>query len=188
MKYVFMGGVPASGKSFLADKVAKATGAIHISIDDLREGMSKDPQLEPWVNFFWKLDEEQYYNSTPCEEQWNNLIKQSEAFWPAILKKVDNVRKSGQPAIFEGVNILPHLAAKDFDFPGIFLLGSSLDEIFERNRKAPRWGNTEVLQKMEAEAFFNCERPKYQKEAERCGYKTFTNSAEAERELLSLLQ
>lgn len=188
MKYVFIGGIPASGKSFLAGKVAKATGALHVSIDGLREEMSKNPELEPWVNLYWKLDEEQYYNTTPCEEQWNNLVKQSEAFWPSILKKVKDVQKSGQFAIFEGVNILPHLAAKDFDFPGIFLLGSSFGEIFERNKRAPRWGNTVSLQKKEAEAFFNCERPNYLKEAKRCGYKTFTDSPEAERELLDLLQ
>ncbi len=187
MNYVFIGGIPASGKSYLANKIAKVTGALHVNLDDLREKMLKDPNLEPWVNYFWNLDEEKYYNTATCEEQWQNLVNQSEAFWPTTLKKVEDYKKKGQPAIFEGVNILPHLVAKDPDFSGVFLLGSSVEEIFERNTRAPRWGNTEELQRIEAEAFFNCERPNYQREAEKYGYKTFTDNTEAEKELLSLL-
>ena len=29
MKYIFISGIPASGKSYLAKKVAKATGVLH---------------------------------------------------------------------------------------------------------------------------------------------------------------
>ena len=49
MKYAFISGIPASGKSYLAAKVAKAVGVQHISIDDWREDMSKDPALKKWV-------------------------------------------------------------------------------------------------------------------------------------------
>ena len=138
--------------------------------------------------FFLNQDEDDYWKNTNCEQQWENLKNQSEAFWPTILKKITEVQKSRKPAIFEGVNILSHLAAKDIQFPGIILLGSSLDDIFERNKKEPRWGKTEELQMMEAEGFYNCERPRYKAEAEKYGYATFYDVKEAEEKLLKILQ
>lgn len=81
--------------------------------------------------------------------------------------------------IFEGVNILPHLAYKDLQIPGIAILGKSSEEILERNKQEPRWGETEELQKLEADAFFNGERPYYKKEAEKYGYPAFETPDEA---------
>lgn len=188
MSYVFISGIPTSGKSFLANKLAKNLGAFHLDTDTLREEMGKDQKLEPWVNFYWNQDEKKYLTDTSCEEQWQNLVKQSEAFWPTILQKINEIKKTHNSAIFEGDTILPHLAKRDLDFPGIYLLGESLEQTFERNKKAPRWGKTEELQKLEAEMFFNCERENYKREAEKYGFQTFTNSEDAEAELIKLLQ
>lgn len=188
MKYAFISGIPASGKSYLARKIAKEVGIKHICIDDWREEMKSDPELEKWVDFFWNQDEVEYWKNTNCDRHWENLKNQSEAFWPAILERIEEVQKSGKPAIFEGVNILPHLTAKDLQFPGIVLLGDSLEDIFERNKKEPRWGETEELQRKEAEAFYNCEGPRYKKEAEKYKLKTFADIVEAEEELLKLLR
>jgi len=187
-RYVFIGGIPASGKSFLAKKVATQSGALHFEVDDWREEMKSDPKLELWVNFFWNKSEEEYWRTTNCDEQWKNLKRQSEAFWPGILKRIREVQKLGKSAIFEGVNILPHLAHRDLEFQGIFLLGESLEAILERNKKDPRWGQTEELQKKEAEAFYNCEGPKYKADAEKYGFRIFIDSTEAEKELLKLLR
>lgn len=188
MSYVFIGGIPASGKSYLAKKISQKTGAFHLNLDTLRKEMSKDPKLEPWVNFFWNLDEEEYYKNTSCEDQWENLVKQSEAFWPIFLQKVEEIKKFYKSAIIEGVNILPHLAKKDINFPGIFLSGGSVEVIFERNKKNPRWGKTENLQRIEAENFYFCDGKMYKQEAEKYGYKTFDDSESAEEELLNLLK
>ena len=79
----------------------------------------------------------------------------------------------GKSAIFEGVNILPHLAHCDLNFKGIILLGESFEVILERNKKDPRWGQTEELQK---------------KEAEKYGFKTFSDPMLAEKELLEILR
>lgn len=184
MKYVFIGGIPASGKSYLAEKIADKIDAIHIDIDDLRETMGKNPKLEPWVNFFFNQNEREYWENTSCKKHWENLKNQSEAFWPVILKKIKEVQDSGKSAIFEGVNILPHLASRDLNFEGIFLLGESLEIIFERNKKNPRWGKTPKLQKIEAEKFYECERLMYKEEAEKYDFKTFKDSREAEKEIL----
>lgn len=188
MAYVFISGIPASGKSFLAKKIAEKTNSFHLDIDTLRSEMAKDTKLEPWVSFYWNKDERKYLTETSCEEKWSNLVKQSEAFWPFIVKKIEEIKSIHDLAIFETVNILPHLAFKDLDFPGIFLLGESLEQIHERIKMSPRWGNTKELQKLEAETFFNCERENYKKEAEKYGFKAFTNSGVAEEELSRLLK
>ncbi|MEK7143594.1 MAG: hypothetical protein AAB756_02075 [Patescibacteria group bacterium] len=188
VKYVFISGIPASGKSFLAAKVAKETGIEHVCIDDWREEMKGDPKLKKFVDFFWNQDEKEYWRVTNCDEQWENLERQSEAFWPFILKRIKEFQMFEKGAIFEGVNILPHLAHADLDFKGIILLGESFETILERNKRDPRWGRTEELQIKETEAFYNCERPKYKQEAEKYGFKTFTDPMLAEEELLEILR
>lgn len=188
MAYAFIGGIPVSGKSYLAQEICKETGAFYFGADDLREEMSKDPKLEYWTNFYWNLDEKEYYTNTPCEKQWENLTNQSEAFWLKILEEINKVKQQHSSAIFEGVNILPHLAKKDLDFPGIYLLGESVEQIFERNKQNPRWGQTEELQRIEAEVFFNCEGKMYKEEAEKYGYKTFGNADEAKEEVIKILR
>lgn len=188
MAYVFIGGIPASGKSYLASEIARETGAYHLNTDDLRAEMSKDPGLEKWVNFYWNLDEAEYYSTSTCDQQWSNLTGQSEAFWPKILEAIEKVQAEHPSAIFEGVNFMPHLTSRDLDFPGIFLLGESVDQIFTRNKENPRWGATEELQRVEAENFFNCEGKMYKQEAEKYGYKTFRNFEEAKAEILTLLE
>lgn len=187
VKYIFIGGIPAAGKSYLAKKIAKSTGALHFKVDDWREEFRVNKHAD-WIDFFWNKNESEYWDKISCEEHWQNIVKQSEALWTDIVKKIRKVIKSGKPAIFEGVNILPHLAAKDINFPGIFLVGESLEAIFERNKKDPRWGQTETLQKKEAEIFYNCEGLIYKKEAEKYGFKVFYSSIEAEKELIGLLR
>ncbi|CAN5345584.1 hypothetical protein BH10PAT1_BH10PAT1_7330 [soil metagenome] len=188
MKYVFITGIPTAGKSYLAKKISEKTGCLHIDIDKWREEMAKDPKLERWVNFYWNVDEEKYLLEKTCDERWSDLTKQSETFWPTIENKIKEIVKSNKPAIFEGVNVLPHLAIKSFDFPGFCILGNSFEEIFERNKQSPRWGNTEKLQRMEAKDFFNCERLKYKAEAEKFGFKVYEDPNDAEEEILTILQ
>jgi adenylate kinase family enzyme len=184
MKSVFIGGIPAVGKTFLANKVSKKFDILHVDTDVWREEMRESPELKKWVDFFWNLDEENYWKETTCEEQWKNLIEQSEAFWSVFKEKIINIK---EPAIFEGVNLIPHLM-KEIDVHGVYLVSDSVDEIFERNKKDPRWGETEELQKIEAEAFVNCESKKYKEEAEKYNYKVVTDVGDAEREVIRLIK
>ncbi len=188
MNFAFISGIPASGKSYLANKVSKEIGIEYISIDNWREDMRSDSELKKWVEFFRNQNEEKYWHNTNCEQQWQNLKMQSEAIWPSILARINDIKNSGKATIFEGVNILPHLAAQDLDFGGIVLLGESFEQNLERNKLDPRWGDTEELQIQESEAFWKCERPRYEKEATRYGFKSFSNPDLAEKELLRLLQ
>ncbi len=187
LKYVFISGIPASGKSYLAKKIAIKIGAKHVCVDDWREEMRNNFELKKWVDFFFNQDEKKYWNTTSCNEQWGNLKKQSEAFWSTIKSKIEEIQKLNSFVIFEGVNILPHLA-KDLNFGGIVLLGESFDVILERNKKDPRWGKTEDLQICEARAFWDCERVWYKKEAQKYGFKTYSDTALAEKEILKIFQ
>lgn len=131
MNYAFISGIPASGKSYLAARVAKIVGIQHIGIDDWKKEMEENPELKKWIDFFWNKNESEYWDKTGYEEHWQNIVKQSEALWSDIIKKIRKVVKSGKPAIFEGVNILPHLARRDLDFEGLVLLGESFEKILE---------------------------------------------------------
>ena len=186
-KRIFITGIPTAGKSYLAKKLAEEVGGICVSIDDFREELTKDEKYKKWVNFYLDQDEYIYYTTTTYDEQWVNLVKQSEGFWSGVLAKIKEYDKEDRPIIFEGVNILPHLAHKDLQIPGIAIIGRSFDETLERNIKEPRWGATEELQKLEAEAFFNGERPHYREESEKYGYKIFETPDEAWEVALSLL-
>lgn len=187
-KRLFITGIPTAGKSYLGQKLAEKVGGICVSVDDIREDLVKDERYKKWVNYYIDQDEYKYYTTTDYDEQWNNLVRQSEGFWPGILAELAKYFDEIRPVIFEGVNILPHLAHKDLLIPGIAIIGRSFEETLERNKKEPRWGETEELQKLEADAFFNGERPYYKKESEKYGYKVFETPEEAWDTALKMLE
>lgn len=139
--------------------------------------------LSKWVNFFRDQDEKEYWEKTDCEQHWLNIKKQAEAFWPSYQKKINEIVSSDVPAIFEGVSILPHLAAKHLNFKGIYLINNSVEEVFDRIKVEPRCGKTKNLQKIEAEAFVKCDGVMYKKEAESYRYKVFTDTEKVEKEI-----
>ena len=178
-KRLFITGIPTSGKSHLAKAIAEKTGGVAVILDDFREDLSENPKYRKWVNFYLDQDEKKYLTETSPEDQWKNLVAQSEAIWPAFLKEIEKYSKEKQPVIFECVNMLPHLTRQNLGFPGIVLIGSSLEETLKRNKKDPRWGNTLELQELEAKMFFEVERPNYKREAEKYGYPVFESADEA---------
>jgi len=185
-KRAFITGIPASGKTYLAKRAALELGAVHVRVDDTREDLRENPEYKKWVDFYFSQDEKTYYTATNYEEQWKNLVAQSEAIWPGILEQIKVFDNETRPVIFEGVNILPHLAARDLGFPGVVLIGHSYNEVLERIKEDPRWGETEELQKLEADVFFNGERPRYKSEGEKYGYKVFETADEAREAFLGL--
>lgn len=176
---LFISGIPASGKSYLAKLLAQKVGGICVSLDDLRGTLGNDEKYKKWTNFYWDLDEKKYLTETSPDDQWKNLVSQSEGLWPAFLEEINKYSGESRPVIFECVNILPHLAKRDIGFSGIALLGPSLEDIFDRNKKSPRWGKTEELQRLEAKSFFEIERPRYKAEALKYGYQAFERADDA---------
>lgn len=188
MRAIFITGIPTAGKSHLAKMLVELTGAIHVQMDDLFEPMESDPRFAKYANFYWDQDEKTYYTTTTREQQWNNLVWQCEGLWPGMLEKVQGYADETKPVVFDGVSILPHLAKRDLPFPGVVLIGRSKAEVLERIAKLHRWGNTPELHQLEADAFFEGERPHYKSEAERYGYKVFETAEEALPTALELLR
>lgn len=183
--YAFIGGTSASGKTYTAKEFAKRSGLpIHIvSIDDFRKEFAKDPKLKYWVDVLWNKNEDEYWETITYEKDIQNLIKQSEAFWPRILQVVKETKKLYKHAIFEAINIQPHLARKGLDFPGLFLINEDKQVLLERFKKAPRWGKTEKLQKLEIEFLLKHDVKFIKEEAKKYGYKVFNNSDDVIKEL-----
>ena len=188
MKRLFITGIPTSGKSYLACKLAAAVGGTAVILDDFRESLAKDERYSKWVSFYLNQDELAYYTNTKPDDQWRSLVAQSDALWPAMKKKIAEYAYDPKPVIFECVNLLPHLTKRELDFPGVVLIGSSFEEVRKRNNQEPRWGDTKELQKLEAESFFNVERPRYKAEAEKYGYPVFETADEAYTNALELLK
>lgn len=180
-KRLFITGIPASGKTYLGNKLAGEAGGVCVSLDDMRGKLVQDERYKKWVNFYLDKDEKEYYSNTSAEERWNDLVAQSEGLWPAIQEEIGKYADETRSVIFEGVNLLPHLMHRDFrEMTGIVLIGDTFENIFSRNKNDPRWGETEELQKLEAEAFFNDERPRYKAEAEKYGYAVFEDGDKVE--------
>ncbi len=180
-------GIPTAGKSYLAERLAEVVRGIPVHLDDLREELSKNPEYRTWTEFYWDKDEATYYRDVSEENQWQDLVAQSEGLWPPFLQKIRSYENEARPVIFESVNLLPHLVARDLDMPMVVLVGISFEEVFKRNKKDPRWGNTEELQRIEAKGFFEEDRPRYKAEAERFGFKVFETADDAFNYSLSLL-
>ncbi|MEK6809274.1 MAG: hypothetical protein AABY40_01240 [Nanoarchaeota archaeon] len=153
-KRLFISGIPTSGKSYLAKILAEKSGGVAVSLDDFRENLAADERYRKWTNFYLDQNEEEYLTKTPPDQQWDNLVKQSEGLWPAFLEEIEKYAQEIKPVIFECVNILPHLAKKDLNFPGVVIIGESFEQTLDRNRKEPRWGGTPELQELEARTFF----------------------------------
>src|SRR5947209_4511319 len=95
-KKFFITGIPTAGKTYLAKKLADQIGGQVFSIDTLRDEMSDDSKYGKWVNFYWNLDEKEYFTTTTPEEQWKNLVRQSEEMWPFILEKINSYNSQGK--------------------------------------------------------------------------------------------
>ena len=178
-KRLFITGIPTAGKSYLAQQLASEVNGIAVCLDDFRSALVVDERYRKWVNFYSDQDEAAYYAAHGPEERWRDLIAQSEALWPALLEKISSYQKEKASVIFESVNLLPHLAHRNLDFPGIVIIGSSYEVVFGRNQKTPRWGATAELQELEAREFFYDERPRYKTEAERYRYPVFETPEDA---------
>jgi hypothetical protein len=203
---IFITGIPTAGKSYLAKKLLRTIGGTYLEIDNLRMELARDPRYRQWINFYVDQDELSYYRDNDYEAQWQNLVRQSEQIWPALLASIRRYENSdiplksriatlarnplnrASPIIFEGVNLLPHLTAKDLSFPGFVIAGKSYEDTISRNMRQPRWGKTEELQRMEANAFWYGERPHYIAEAERYGYRIFETADEAFPVIMNMLE
>ena len=176
---LFITGIPTAGKSHLAKRLAEATKGTAVYFDRFRAPLFAEPEYRPWLNFYVDQDEAAYLKDVSPDKKWKNLVAQSEGLWPAFLKAIDQHTTETKAVIFECVNLLPHLTHRDLDFPGMVLIGTSREQTLERIRQKARWSDDPHLQELEADMFFNVERPRYRAEAERYDYPVFEDPNEA---------
>ncbi|MDP2683880.1 MAG: hypothetical protein Q8P20_02375 [bacterium] len=183
--YVFVSGPPTAGKSHLVNEFITQSDydILHIKLDDLREDLKNDPNMNKWVNFFRNLDPTKYWQKNTPEDHIKNIIMQARALWPEILIKMKQKMHSDKQIIFEGVSVIPELASKFLDFPGFYLVPTDVETIYNRLLAHSRWGKTNDLKRKEAIAFYEEGKKLFGDNAREYGYKVFTDSDEAALEL-----
>jgi len=189
--YAFIGGIPVAGKTTLAKKIINSAPfeIFYGDIDHARKNWAlEDPKLAKWVDFFRHQDETAYWQKTNCQQHMQNVVRQSKALWPLIFETIKQTCSMYKHAIFDGVNILPELAHQDLNIPGIFLVISDIEIIYQRLQKKSRWGKTDELKKIEAKCFYEGESEFIKSEAKKYGYKVFDNPLEAEVELKNIFK
>ena len=60
-KRLFITGIPTSGKSYLAQKLANKLDGFAVLLDDLRKKISADEKYKKWTDFYFDKDEEKYF-------------------------------------------------------------------------------------------------------------------------------
>ena len=186
-KRLFVTGIPTAGKSYLVKQLIEKTGGIPVFFDKVLDKHMTDPRYEKWINFYWNQDERTYLTQTSPEDQCRYLMQQAECFWPLFAEHIRSYRDETRPVIFDSVSLFPSLVSSEFNFPGVVLIGSSVEETLARNQKDPRWSKLPELQELEAQAFFNIERPLYIAEARQFGLPTFEKADDAVEYCLKLL-
>lgn len=183
--HLFIGGPPTSGKSYLAEKISQEMGTLHICTDKLRKKITfNDESFFVWKEFFISKPSE-YWDLVTGEEYVKDCRLQTEAFWPKLVEEIKQLQLEHVAVIFEGVDMLPDLVRRDLDLEGIYLVCKSEGESYLRNKE--RWGESDKLLQRESVLYATDEAMEIRRLAGEFGYKVFSNSQEAEAELLSLL-
>jgi len=133
---ILIGGAPTTGKSTVAQSLAKKLDLPWLSTDQIRNTMRVVADKDKYPNLFnGGLDAETFLTSFTASEIVDKEIAQSEAAWLGIKAFIEEDYTWPKGFIIEGVNILPHLLARDFgdssNVTAVFLI----DRDNERMRK-----------------------------------------------------
>jgi 2-phosphoglycerate kinase len=114
-KYL-IGGAPAVGKSTVAAALAAHLNLPWISTDQIRDIMRTVANRRDHPKLFNPegFDAEGFYNAFSTEEIVGIEIGQGEATWTGIRALIERDYTWPQGFVVEGVNLLPHLIARDF--------------------------------------------------------------------------
>jgi 2-phosphoglycerate kinase len=110
-----IGGAPAVGKSTLAAALAAHLGLPWISTDQIRDIMRTVANRREHAALFNPEghDAEAFYGTFSAEEIVGIEIGQGEAAWAGIKTLLERDYTWPQGFVIEGVNLLPHLIARD---------------------------------------------------------------------------
>jgi 2-phosphoglycerate kinase len=132
---ILIGGAPTTGKSTMAHLVAKHLGVPWISTDQIREIMRLVANRKDYPKLFNPegYTAERFLTEFSAEQIANMEMEQGEAVWPGIKKFIEDDYTWKDGFVIEGVNLLPHLIAKDFanekQIKPIFLVDEDADRI-----------------------------------------------------------
>lgn len=96
-KRLFITGIPTSGKSYLAEKLAKEVSGIAIMLDNYRKDFAKEEKYRKWTNFLFDKNEYEYLTKTTPGKLWKNLVAQSEGLWPAFSQEIKRTKMKKNP-------------------------------------------------------------------------------------------
>lgn len=136
-RIVLLGGAPTTGKSTIAQALANHFNLPWISTDQIRNTMRVTASRESHPNLFNPegYDAEQFLTKFSAEQIVAMELAQGEAAWTGIKAFIEEDYTWNDGFVIEGVNILPHLIAKDFlqddDISAVFVV----DHDTERMRK-----------------------------------------------------
>lgn len=132
---ILIGGTPTAGKSNMAHLVAEYLRLPWISTDQIRDTMRLVAPREDHPNLFNPegYTAERFLTEFSAEQIADIEMKQGEAVWPGIQQFIEHDYTWQRGFVMEGVNLLPHLIAKDFSndagIKPIFLVENNVDRI-----------------------------------------------------------
>lgn len=133
---ILIGGAPTTGKSTVAQALARQLDLPWLSTDQIRNTMRVVADEDKYPNLFnGGLDAETFLTSFTASEIVDKEIVQSEAAWLGIRAFIEEDYTWPRGFIIEGVNVLPHLVVRNFgnhsNVRAVFLI----DRDNERMRK-----------------------------------------------------
>ncbi|MEK7175666.1 MAG: hypothetical protein AAB693_02610 [Patescibacteria group bacterium] len=146
-KIILIGGAPTTGKSTMANLVAKHFNIPWISTDQIREIMRLVASRDKYPKLFstGKYTAEEFLTKFSAKQIVTMEFEQSEEVWPGIRKFIKQNYTWKDGFVIEGVNILPHLIAKDFandkDLKFIFLINEDAKKIRNAIFTRGLWGD-----------------------------------------------
>lgn len=132
---ILIGGAPTTGKSTVAEAVAKHLGLPWLSTDQIRGIMRTvaDRKQVPKLFNPEGYDAERFLKEFSAQQIAAMEMEQGEAVWPAVKTFINEDYTWEKGFVLEGVNILPKLIRQDFlsdnEIKPIFLVDEDADRI-----------------------------------------------------------
>lgn len=107
---VLIGGAPTTGKSTMAEKIARHLNLPWISTDQIRDIARYFARREDVPNLFNPegYDAEKFLTKFSAQEISDIEFKQGDAVWPAVRAFIEKDYTYERGFVIEGVNLLPH--------------------------------------------------------------------------------
>jgi 2-phosphoglycerate kinase len=136
-KVILIGGAPTTGKSTMAQMLSKHLDLPWISTDQIREIMTATVNQESFPHLFSEkgYTPERFYEEFSTEQIADKEMMQGDEVWRGIQALIQKDLTWRTGCIIEGVNILPHLVARDFKddrrIKTVFLVDDDADRVRE---------------------------------------------------------